>query len=158
MFEGQLQIAGSLRYAPNLDVLVTYDRDETVAAIECKFSEPFSTRKKTPLSEKYLHGELDELWETAPLRRSLGERCADPNSAEFVHLDAPQLLKHLLGLKRQSASRRLLLYLFYEVPGPAGDKHVEEIETFAASAPRDGVEFLYLSHQALLRVQGVSDQ
>lgn len=150
VFEGRLPISGMFRYAPNLDVLVTYGGDAAVAAIECKFSEPFSTRGKLPLSAKYLDCGLDELWEPMPALRSVAERCADPSVFAFVHLDAAQLLKHLLGLKRRCVSRGYLLYLYYDVPGPAGDKHVDEISRFADSATRDGVEFLSLSHQTLL--------
>jgi hypothetical protein len=148
-FEGQLPISEKFRYAPNLDVLVSYGGEE-VAAIECKFSEPYSTRTKVPLSDKYLDRAFDALWDAAPALRSIATRCATPAAAEFTHLDVPQLLKHLLGLRRRAGSRGHLLYLYYDVPGRSGVKHLDEISCFADAAARDGVRFSSASYQSLL--------
>jgi hypothetical protein len=149
-FEGHLPISDAFRYAPNLDVVVTYGTSSDVAAIECKFGEPFSTREKAPLSAKYLDDSLGQFWEQMPALRSLAAGCANPSSDDFRHLDAPQLLKHLLGLRRRSGARGNLLYLFYDVPGAEGARHCDEISRFTEATNRDGVRFTSLSYQTLL--------
>ena len=149
-FEGRLPISEQFRYAPNLDVLATYGGDTTVAAIECKFCEPFSTRTKAPLSEKYLESALDGLWDGSPALRALAGRCCDPNAAGFTHLDAPQLLKHVLGLRRRAGSHGHLLYLYYDVPGREGATHRDEIARFTETPTQDGVRFWSVSYQTVL--------
>lgn len=151
-FEGQLPISPRFRYAPNLDVVVTYrSGDLAVAAIECKFGEPFSTREKVPLSKKYLDSTLDELWNAAPALRDLAGRCATPEGVDFKHLDVPQLLKHCLGLRRRAQDGGgHLVYLFYDVPGLEGARHAREIEQFRGAAERDRIRFSAVSYQELL--------
>jgi hypothetical protein len=101
-------------YAPNLDVLVTYAGDTVNAAIECKFCEPFSTRTKAPLSEKYLDSAFDALWDGIPALRAIAGRCCDSNVEDFTHLDVPQLLKHVLGLRRRTGPHGCLSYRYYD--------------------------------------------
>lgn len=148
--EGRLPISEQFRYAPNLDVLVTYVGDSAVAAIECKFCEPFSTRPKAPLSEKYFEKALDGLWDGSPALRALAGRCCDPHAADFSHLDAPQLLKHVLGLRRRAGSHGRLLYLYYDVPGREGATHLDEIARFTEATTHDGVRFSSMSYQSVL--------
>ena len=76
--------------------------------------------------QKYLDGALDALWAAAPTLRSLATRCANPAARDFVHLDVPQLLKHLLGLRRRAGARGHLLYLYCDVPGRSGVKHLDD--------------------------------
>lgn len=150
-FECQLPISPRFRYAPNLDVVVTYrSGDLRVAGIECKFGEPFSTREKVPLSEKYLDSTLDELWNASPALRDLANRCVTTADGAFKHLDVPQLLKHCLGLRRRANGGGHLVYLFYDVPGPEGARHAKEVEEFAGVALRDGTAFTAVSYQELL--------
>ena len=149
-FEGRLPISERFRYAPNLDVLVTYAGNTAVAAIECKFCEPFSTRTKTPLSEKYLDSAFDALWDGIPALRVIASRCCDPSAEDFTHLDVPQLLKHVLGLRRRAGPHGRLVYLYYDVPGREGTVHLDEIERFTEAAARDGVPFSSVPYQAVL--------
>lgn len=78
----------------------------------------------------------------------------------FTHLDAPQLLKHLLGLRRKAAGGKShLLYLFYEVPGVEGVRHAREIEDFSLAAGGDGIHFSAVSYQdVLLRLAAERDE
>lgn len=149
-FEGHLPISGAFRYAPNLDVVATYASSPDVAAIECKFGEPFTTRAKPPLSSKYLEDSLMPFWEPMPGLRSLATACAASSSTLFQHLDAPQLLKHLLGLRRRSGASGYLVYLYYDVPGPEGARHRDEVSRFAELTDHDGVRFTSVSYQTLL--------
>jgi hypothetical protein len=43
-----------------------------------------------------------------------------------------------------------LLYLFYDVPAPAGYRHPDEISRFTPAASCDGVSFASMSYQTLL--------
>jgi hypothetical protein len=149
-FEARLPISEQFRYAPNLDVLVTYAGDTTVAAIECKFCEPFSTRPKAPLSEKYLESALDALWDGIPALRAIASRCCDPSTEDFAHLDVPQLLKHVLGLRRRAGPLGRLLYLYFDVPGREGGSHLDEIARLTEAADKDGVSFSSASYQEVL--------
>lgn len=160
-FEGQLPISPRFRYAPNLDVVVTYKSGDVVlAGIECKFGEPFSTRDKVPLSEKYLDSTLDGLWTAAPTLRELAGRCVKPNDGAFKHLDVSQLLKHSLGLRRRAnGGGGHLLYLFCDVPGIEGARHARELLDFGNAAQRDGVRFSAVSYQdVLLRLAAERDR
>jgi hypothetical protein len=149
-FEGRLPISERFRYAPNLDVLVTYAGDTAVAAIECKFCEPFSTRTKAQLSEKYLDSAFDALWDGIPALRAIASRCCDPNATDFTYLDVPQLLKHMLGLRRRAGPHGHLAYLYYDVPGREGTVHLDEIAHFTQAAARDGVQFSSVPYQSVL--------
>jgi hypothetical protein len=148
-FEGRLPISERFRYAPNLDVLVTYAGDKAVAAIESKFCEPFSTRTKAPLSEKYLESAFDALWDGIPAL-PIASRCCDPSGQDFLHLDVPQLLKHVLGLRRRAGPHGRLAYLYYDVPGREGAVHFDEVVRFTEAAARDGLPFSSVPYQAVL--------
>ena len=149
--ETKLPIDARFKYAPNLDACVTYAREEPVAlaGIECKFCEPFAGRR-TSLSAKYLDQALTPLWKDRPALLALAERCIGQGS-EYVRLDVPQLLKHLLGLRKQSLGRPThLLYLYFDHSGPAAAQHRDEIQRFATVAGVDGVGFSALSYQAVM--------
>lgn len=149
-FEGRLPISGVFRHAPNLDVVATYGSSPSVAAIECKFGEPFTARAKPLLSSKYLEDSLMPFWKPMPGLRSLATACATPGSALFQHLDAPQLLKHLLGLRRRAGASGCLVYLYYDVPGREGARHRDEVSRFAETTDHDGVRFTSVSYQTVL--------
>lgn len=59
-------------------------------------------------------------------------------------------MKHVRGLRRSAGAACRLLYLYYDVPGPAGVQHAEEIAEFAAVAQRDGVVITSTTYQEVL--------
>lgn len=65
----------------------------------------------------------------------------DQGRLTFVLLNAAQLVKHVLGLSRRYWPDGFgLLYLWYRVPGPAGDAHQSELEQFQQEIG-DAVDF-----------------
>jgi hypothetical protein len=139
-FEQQLPIDRSqFRYAPNLDAVFRYDCGPIdLIGVESKFCEPFSTRGHPGLKAKYTASSCAEFWREMPALRGVAEQLC-PDNRMFRYLDAAQLLKHILGLKRNAKRGFRLLYLYYDVPGRAGVEHCSEIEQFIAVANRDGI-------------------
>ena len=71
---------------------------------------------------------------------------------DFKYLHVAQLLKHILGLQYQLKSRiadgnrtARLLYLFYDVTGEEGSKHLEEVKRF-----QDVVKSQFHNRQAII--------
>lgn len=72
----------------------------------------------------------------------------------FEYLDAPQLLKHILGLNYETRFKEkgfTFLYLWYEIPSLEADKHRSEIESFKKAIGQD-VDFQVLTYQELFHV------
>jgi hypothetical protein len=117
-------------------------------AVECKFSEAYGAYKHTGLKEKYLG--LDEIWSDIPDLFGFAKRIS-PEDHEFAHLHPAQLVKHILGLKRQFGKGGFrLLYLWYDVLGDQGKRHRDECLRFAEVAKNDGIKFHSLSYQELI--------
>lgn len=133
---------------PNLDVILVA-ASGFVTAIECKFLEPYGSHGPS-FNDKYFEAETG-LWKSAGFHgcQALAERLYS-GELKYGCLYAEQLLKHILGLNRQSA-QWALMYLWYEVEGPATDQHAEEADDFASVATNDGIDFRALSYQSLFR-------
>lgn len=133
---------------PNLDVALTL-ASGTVVGIECKFTEWMTPKRasRPAFKRKYFEGGAAR-WAAQGLPRcqALAGRMMD-GAAPFRFLDAAQLLKHALGLATR-CERFALQYLYYDVPGPAGEAHAEEIIGFAESVDA-GLGFRALSYQQL---------
>lgn len=116
---------------PNLDVVFRRKDDPAgyVTAIESKFTEPYEEREHKGFASAYFP-ENDELWGGLKQCRGLADLLN--HSEEFSCLDAPQLLKHILGLSRSHrVGSFTLLYLWYDVKGSdAAEVHRKEIERF----------------------------
>lgn len=120
---------------PNLDVVIKLASGSTLA-IESKFCEWITPKSKStpPFKNKYF-SPRDNLWRRVGLHAS--QRLANDihSKAEpFVHLDAPQLLKHALGLATNLGATFHLWYLYYDWPSPEADAHRKEILRFASRA------------------------
>lgn len=117
---------------PNLDVCISLASGHTVA-IESKFCE-WLTRKsalKEHFKPKYFPSGSG-LWATRGLVQC--QALAEDIRAKrehFSYLDAPQLLKHALGLATQLGRRFDLLYLYFDWPGPESTTHQAEVARFA---------------------------
>jgi hypothetical protein len=112
--------------SPNLD-LILYRSDSRVTAIESKFTEPYC-EGKSGFVDSYF--DTNGLWEGLDCCRGLAEAIHHRN--DFEYLGAPQLLKHILGLRRTyCASCFELLYLWYDVDGSsASSEHAKEFTRF----------------------------
>lgn len=149
-FEEKYPINDSFGYHPNIDVVLHNTPTARIKrfAIECKFSEAYGTHKHGGLKPKYL--EYDEIWSGIPELRSFAKRIS-PDDRDFMHLHPAQLVKHLLGLKRQFGRDGFrLLYLWYDVLGEDGKRHRDEVGEFASIAKKDGIKFQSLTYQELI--------
>lgn len=119
-----------------------------VFAIECKFTEPYSTMGHTGLKEKYIS--LESIWNDIPNIYQLAQRIS-PNDNDFNFFHPAQLIKHILGLKREYWKNGFrLLYLWYDTLGEEGFRHKEEIEKFTKICKDDGVKFHSIRYQELI--------
>ncbi len=149
-FEQKFPIDDKFQYSPNLDVVIYPDRTKKykIYGIECKFTEPYSSRGHGGLDKKYL--ENHEIWQILAETKKLACKIS-PNDTEFSYLHAAQLIKHILGLNRKFGHGRYrLLYLWYDALGKFGYKHKQEIEQFKEVVRSDGVVFHDLTYQELI--------
>ena len=147
-FEEKFEIDKSFQRKPNIDVVIkSKDSDQNVFAVESKFSEPYGNRHDG-LSDQYIQKE--NLWDSIP---SLYEfaKTISPEDDHFKHLHPAQLIKHILGLKNKYDKDDFkLIYLWYDVPGPEGCLHRQEIEKFAKIAEVDGIQFRSITYQEVI--------
>ena len=149
-FEQHFTIDARFRFAPNLDAVFTYGgTGRRQIGVECKFSEPFSTRTLLGLKEEYLRSTLDDVWKTLPSLRTLARELS-PDNRRYKYLDAAQLVKHVLGLRRSSGSACQLLYLYYDAPGVAGATHSKEVQDFVEIAREDQMNVISATYQDTL--------
>jgi len=153
MFEKKLPIFDSGKTPPNLDVVIENPKGSSIKAyaVECKFSEPYSKRedgKQTHLNSLSKYVQDDSIWEGVPHLKQLSQ--AKNLQNDYQYLDMPQLVKHLLGLKRcYGKSSFRLLYLWYDVPGEEGWLHRKEIEQFITHTKEDRLKVTAISYQEL---------
>ncbi|GAA3781126.1 hypothetical protein GCM10022271_11750 [Corallibacter vietnamensis] len=130
---------------PNLDVVI--EHNNIVYAIESKFTEPYSKNIKG-LSERYKTE--NSFWNGLTNLKKLASEISQNNS-KFKYLDASQLIKHILGLKKQKGKTGFkLLYLWYDVVGMDGAEHRKEIEAFADIAKADRIHFRHITYQEVI--------
>ncbi len=161
-FESKNPIKGIGGYPPHLDVVITTDTNNF--AIESKFTEPYTKKrnKNSHIQDSYTK---KSLWKDLPNIEKLAQAIHDENHhvenceikesidnlRETKHLDASQLIKHILGLKSNYDKNFTLLYLWYDVPGTEEAKeHQEEIEAFASIAEADGINFHHITYQKVI--------
>ncbi|HMG05615.1 MAG TPA: hypothetical protein VK581_09140 [Chthoniobacterales bacterium] len=68
----------------------------------------------------------------------------------FLHFDAPQMLKHTLGLVTQLGSTFSLWYVYFDCECPESDIHKAEIRRFADRVGAE-IRFKVLTYQELFR-------
>jgi hypothetical protein len=124
--------------SPNLDVMLTTSSGRRIA-IESKFLESYrNPGKRALLSEKYFPPGLG-VWSAARLPRA--QALVNDKGVSWRYLDAPQLLKHLLGLRSDKSSGEVeLLYLWYDTGLDDAVAHRAEIERFAAIVEEENAE------------------
>lgn len=122
---------------PNLDAAIKW-ADSTWLGIESKFTEWLTPKpvKKEVFKGKYFP-ESRALWGSRGHSRceDLAAQIRD-REVEYRYLDAPQLLKHALGLGC-TGSKFELLYLYFDAPGVESVVHRAEIEDFAGRIAGD---------------------
>lgn len=135
---------------PNLDVALELVGGFTIG-IESKFSEWLipKAESKEPFKSKYFPPGLG-LWSDRGLPASQ-ELANQMNNGVtiFRHLDAPQLLKHALGLATQLGDQFSLYYIYLDWPGKESKVHGEEINRFGKFVG-DELGFKVVTYQQLL--------
>lgn len=134
---------------PNLDVVLEL-ADGQVVGIESKFSEWLAAKSKNTVSFKPAYfPDGPGLWAARllPAMQQLVEAIASEEQS-FRYLNAPQLLKHALGMATQLGARFSLFYIYYDWPGKESETHYEEIQRFGAHID-EGLRFMAVSYQDL---------
>jgi hypothetical protein len=112
VFEDKYPIDDRFQFSPNIDVVFWNSASSRYRrfAVECKFSEAYSSQGHSGLKPEYLN--LAVLWEDIPEIYDLAKSIC-PKDTKFTYLHAAQLIKHILGLKVHFGKGRFrLLYLF----------------------------------------------
>jgi len=139
---------------PHLDVELSNGTFRV--AIESKFTEIYHRYTKRELKDAYV--QTPGLWVGLPKCESLAKLIHSENGRKtsFSYLDAPQLLKHILGLKSQPDAKPFkLIYLWYEYPSKEAEKHRLEIEKFT-NWLGDEVSFSDMTYQELFKALSTS--
>jgi len=151
-YESPLRIADAINRKefpvdPHIDVYINCESFSV--AIECKFTEAYSSYKHAGLKPAYMKAE--EFWQDIPECKKLAQAIS-PCDSEFLHLHPAQLLKHILGLMhaRKKKDDFCLIYLWYDAPFDDGYEHRREIERFSDIVNADGISFKALTFQEVI--------
>lgn len=117
--------AGGFGGSPNYDCAFEYGDKGLIAAVEVKYSEWASPRPHPPLKRKYQ--DTSWIWDGLPKLKALAREVTECDPWDY--LDAPQLIRHLLGLHLTGRPYRLF-YLFVDTFGDEACKHRKEIAEF----------------------------
>jgi hypothetical protein len=149
-FEVPNAVNRRFKTSPHLDVQISFEGGAwQPLGVEAKFCEPYGKSRPGGLNPCYLREA--GLWDGWPNVRGLAESIS-PKDTTHSSLDAAQLLRHLLGLRRQHENRFALLYLWFEVPRTQEAlRHRQEVERFAALLNRDGITFSSRTYNQVLR-------
>jgi hypothetical protein len=123
-------------------------------AIESKFTEPYH-RKLRSLKPAYVGN--DTIWGNYKGCKKLAEAIVSGKET-FEYLDAPQLLKHIIGLKTDYGENGFeLIYLWYDYPSEEAENHVNEMKIFGKYVEGD-VNIRDIPYQRLFdSVQAIQD-
>jgi len=149
-FEIKFPISEKFPRSPNIDVVIDNSSESRfkVFAIECKFSEAYSSGRHSGISPKYI--ELDTVWDDMPNLLEFA-KIISPDDNRFTHLHPAQLVKHILGLKEKFGKDKFrLLYLWYDTIGPESGIHLKEIDEFTEITKADNIYFHAMSYQDLI--------
>ena len=137
-----------LRGTPPTPDLLMLDQCGNAYAVESKFAEPFQSGKSKKLFACSYFKNSKGLWTKQGLPRCqhLAEQLQCKKKS-FRYLDAPQLLKHALGLKRNYPTGALVLLWFDPGDIEAQDLR-EEIAMFEALVDAE-LGFTAITHQTV---------
>lgn len=137
---------------PHLDIEFSAFGTKSISVIESKFTEPYHRHTKRIIKEKYFS--TPSLWSQLPKCEQLAQyiRKESQGRTSFIYLDAPQLLKHILGLTwvKSGPQHFEMLYLWYEVSSPEAERHRFEISQFQELIG-DEVHFREMTYQELFK-------
>lgn len=137
---------------PHLDIEFYGRTDIIPVAIESKFTELYHRKTKRRIKDKYVN--YQGLWAQLPRCESLIWRIREEEkgTTSFTYLDAPQLLKHILGLSTKFGHKGFeLLYLWYDLPSLESERHCYELKEFKEQVGND-VYFRHMTYQELFSI------
>ena len=148
-FEKTHQIGNVNRTPPHLDIEFG---GQMPLAIESKFTETYYRTTRRSEKDTHLHYYLaqDSIWEKLPKTKDLALRIKHQSGTktDFEYLDAPQLIKHILGLTHSPYTRFTLLYLWYRIDSDEAAQHEKEVKQFS-SAIKGEISFRTMTYQDL---------
>jgi len=137
---------------PTVDVAL-HRPDGRCVAVESKFAEWLSPRPRSQrvFKDKYFAGGI-RVWDAAGLPRcqALAEDLQQGRE-RLKHLNAPQLLKHVLGLAVNGLRTSALVYLYYDRPGKEATTHRAELDRVIARL-RPEIDVRATTYQAVFAV------
>jgi hypothetical protein len=144
---------GARGIPPNLDVDIQVEGGRVVG-LECKFTEWMREKDCVKAMHASYFDGAESRWSRGGLPKTHELACAiRDGNALFRLLDAPQLLKHALGLAREAYGSRAsfeLFYVYYDWGCVSQDAHRREIDAFAR-AVGDELRFRAMSYQEIVR-------
>ena len=142
---------------PNLDVVIR-TAEGGIVGVESKFTEWMTRKTGQAASMAPYFRKPETLWGRAGLTECerLARDIKDGKKA-YEHLDAPQLLKHILGLQNQKARPWALLYVWYDAEGEAGKVHRDELADFHSRVGA-ALTFRAISYQSVGKALSVEAQ
>lgn len=141
---------------PNLDVALELASGKVVG-IESKFTEWLTPKANSKAAFKSKYFEGGESWRDKGLPECQALAVdLQIRRERFRFLDAPQLLKHALGLATQRTGNFTLHYLYFDVPGRSSAVHREEVRRFDEGVGRE-IAFEALAYQDLFRALRVRE-
>jgi hypothetical protein len=126
-----------------MDVVIDL-KDGSILAIESKFTESFGGRKKT-IREAYFDSDR---WSRRGLPGAQSVANDVRRGRSFGTVDAPQLLKHTLGLASQNRTWSLLL-LWYAPDSETAARMAGDAEDFKSALGPDGSRLRVMTYQEL---------
>ena len=139
---------------PHLDVELSGISGKPIA-IEAKFTEQYhGSALKSNLKNVYIKAE--EIWGNLNGCHTLARDIIEGKEV-FEYFDAPQLLKHILGLKTEYGKKGFkLLYLWYRIDGIETIEHEKELRRFVEAVGNE-VDFEAITYQELFqRVKAIA--
>jgi hypothetical protein len=134
---------------PTVDVAL-HRPDGRCVAVESKYAEWLAPRPRSQrvFKDKYFAGGI-RAWQAAglPLCQALAEDLQQGRE-RLKHLNAPQILKHALGLAVNGLRTSALVYLYYDRPGRESATHRAELERITARLQPE-IDVRVTTYQAL---------
>ena len=136
--------------------------DGLVVGIESKLSEWLTRKpkKQEPFKSKYFDSAAGR-WSALGLPSA--QKIAEDiyaGETHFEYLDAPQLLKHALGLATQFGQAISLAYVYLDWPGPESVRHKAELTRFSSALDK-GLRFRVRTYNEIinsLTIEGATDR
>lgn len=149
-FERKFPIFDTNKNPPNIDVVFEYN-DQSICAIECKFTEAYSKQKQDHgLKIKYF--QKINLWDNLPNLKDFAKSIS-PEDINHKYFHPAQLIKHTLGLLNHfncDKKKFRLLYIWYDAFGEEGYTHRKELNLFSNIIVKDNIKFQSITWQELI--------